>query len=194
MSPQWNYAKLTHNACLAGGPEAFIHMNRWIGAGEGLLTCLAIMGIHYLFDKYVYAPLTEAHLKADEILSDAEQASLEFNRTVNSSDGNEYEKTVLAGIDIEDAEDWDVLAERLTALESTGEFEEPHATCAGEDELFSFMASIELGEEDKVFIRYAKCHPAYKSFEREYRKHYPEADDVSIVKEFARVMAPYEEK
>ena len=202
MPIKWDYAQLTHEAALHGGPEGYNAFIRSSGFCEGVLTCIAIKAVHYLFDRYVYTPLCEARLKADQILMEETKAPIsedvKFNRVINDEDDIERVSIIQEETDVDETETASIedLKRRLDELEYdipyAGEFEEPMPTRLGfEDELFTYMSEIELCEEDEPLIRIATNHPTYRAFARNYRRHEPEADELQTVKAFVRTMASY---
>ncbi len=197
MSNLGSYQTIVETAKAVGGPEvladmliqkgvkAGIRSQRSVIAVTGLL-CFAIGGLiaHY-------APEFGA-LKADKILAKDEELGeikAEFKQIISGED------------DTEEPEDLTIeyLKSRLSELENympeADEFEEPIATrLSYDDDLFTYMAGIDICEEDEPLIRIARNHPAYNSFSRRYHTHEPEAGELQTVKAFIRTMASYAEE
>lgn len=182
-----SYQTIVETAKAVGGPEVLADMLIQKGVKAGIrsqrpviavtgLLCFAIGGL------IAHCAPEFGTLKADKILAKDEELGeikAEFRQIISGED------------DTEESEDLTI--EYLKSRCS--EFEEPIATrLSYDDDLFTYMAGIDICEEDESLIRIARNHPAYNSFSRRYHTHEPEAGELQTVKAFIRTMASYAEE
>lgn len=210
MSNLGMYEYLTTTAKAVGGPKIFMDMLVDKGVRIGIRTQrpyiigASIVGVAVGGLIAHYAPEL-GKLKADKIIEQDEelkQIKSDFKRIINVEADIECARKILEENDVDEMDDENPLENlraRLEALEGDIEDDRHHLELEEEDpkesrfedELFSFLAEVELNDQDDVFVRLAKNHPAYKSFARVYWESEPEADDLQVVKAFARAMAPH---